>query len=380
MILTKDDHFDIIKELAAIRAPAGLEDKRAEKFIELAKKYIPDINVIKDKRGNAIIKIKSSLEGEKDYPHEKIAIFGHLDEIGATVARLNPEGTLSIQKRGGIEARHFLAKRVQIYTLNDRWVNGVVMGRTIHAVPAENRESKAQLENLQIFVGAADKKDLENMGIHVGAPVVFTGYTEYLNESINKDIVISNSLDNIGSLAIIIDLAAKLNNHPLNAEIVLVATVREEVGREGALHFARDYKPNIAIAIDFGVVEKGPNTYDCGGALNQGPFIVWTESSGREIFDYKLTREFVKVAEDKLIQFQHGVFEHYGSDSGLIQKELGIPSVLIAFPMLMGHNVPEIMALSEIEKASRLIHAWIDYKYLILKGIKLKLAEGSRLE
>ena len=59
------------------------------------------------------------------------------------------------------------------------------------------------------------------------------------------------------------------------------------------------------------------------------------------------------------LRYQNGVFMYYGSDAGVIQSNLGVPSLLIAPPMLAGHNVPEVIALSEIYHCVDLLDAWL---------------------
>ena len=67
----------------------------------------------------------------------------------------------------------------------------------------------------------------------------------------------------------------------------------------------------------------------------------------------------MEIANKNKIQYQDGVFEFYGSDAGITQKHLGIPSALIGIPTMFSHNVPEISTLSGIEAAAELIFQYI---------------------
>ena len=227
--ILKEDLFDFVKEMAAIRAPSGLENARVKKFIDLMKKYVSANQIDHDSLGNVIIRIPSKLDTAL-----KIMIVGHIDEIGATVLKIKEDGRLLFQKRGGFETRWLISKRVFIYTLQGKWVQGVVLGRTIHAMPPGEREKALpDMNSLEIFLGADSAAEIKELGIHVGAPIVFEGYTDYLNADLNKDLIISNSLDNILSLAAFLVLAARIGKeNPYGVELVLVAAVREEIGRE----------------------------------------------------------------------------------------------------------------------------------------------------
>lgn len=358
--ISKEELFVSIKEIAAIRAPSGLENARAKKFIDLMKKYISADQIDQDPLGNVIIRIPSKRENAP-----KIMIVGHIDEIGATVLKIKEDGRLLFQKRGGFETRWLISKRVYIYTLQGKWVQGVVLGRTIHAMPPGEREKALpDMNSLEIFLGADSAAEIKELGIHVGAPIVFEGYTDYLNADLNKDLIISNSLDNILSLAAFLELAARIGKeNPYGAEIILVAAVREEIGREGSAIIAEKIRPNVCIGIDFGTAETAKNAIDSGATLKGGPIIVWAEEQGLGVFDYNLAKQFVEAADLKSIPYQHGLMTFYGSDAGIIQKKLGIPSVLIAPPLFAGHNVPEIASLTEIYRCTDLIIAWLDYKY-----------------
>jgi putative aminopeptidase FrvX len=364
VIIPKDEMFQIIKDLAEKRAPSGLEQKRSNHFKILIQKMLKEkkFQISTDRLGNVIVRIPPT---EKNINVPKICFIGHSDEIGGTIYKIKKNGRLLFQKRGGFEARWLISKKVAILTLEGKWINGVILGRTIHAIPASARIKKnPEVNQLEVYIGVESIEEVEKIGIHIGAPLVIEGYTQYLNSDLNKDIILSNSLDNIVSLTCLLELAARLNDYEFNADIYLVSAVREEIGREGSLYAARNINPDLCVAIDFAVVESEKDAIDCGGKLNGGPMIVWAEAQGKGILDYNLAREFVGIAKKKNLKFQNGVFEFYGSDSGILQKSLGIPSLLIAVPMLCGHNIPEIISISEIYSCVDLIIAWLNEKYL----------------
>lgn len=361
--------FKLIKELAAIRAPSGLEEARIQHFIQQINSLIPSTWINRDKLGNVIITIpaksKSSKDASPTLQVPRIAIVAHLDEIGGTVYKIQKNGRIFFTKRGGYESRWLISKQISILTLDGDWINGIILGRTTHAIPPEARNKSApNVQELEIFIGAESEEEVIKAGIHVGAPVVFENKTEYLNPKIDPELVISNSFDDIVGLCVLLELAARFEkSNPFNVELVLAAVVREEIGREGAIYLGRNLHPDICIGVDFGVIESDKNGLDCGGQLKKGPMITWAEAEGRGIFDYNLVRDMVLTAQNANLPFQQGVFEYYGSDAGILQKEFGIPSVLIGIPMLAGHNNLELIALSEIGKAADLIWTWLEKKY-----------------
>ena len=355
----------IIKNLAKERAPSGLEEARAQVFKEEMETILKNTNipVEKDSLGNAFVKF----EGQN--PTRSLAIFAHLDEIGGTIRKINKDGTLEFSKRGGYETRWIISRVVKILNKDDKWINGVIEGRSTHSTPNKLRNKESiELYEQKIFIGAENKEGvLNSYKIHIGAPFVFSGIFDVLNPEISDDIIAGYSMDNLVAVTSLVSLTQKIKDGMLNSNeklsnefnIYIVATTREEIGTEGALFFARNKKIDHVIAIDIGLVADFSGAVSSGIKLQGGPVIIWQERTGVGILDYKACKKIVKIAEEIDLKYQDGVCEFYGSDAGNAQKWLGIPSILVGIPVLYSHNVPEISTLSGIEAAATLIYNYL---------------------
>jgi putative aminopeptidase FrvX len=362
--LNKKDILNIIKTLASQRAPSGMEKNRGELFKREIEKFLigKEIPVKTDTFGNYYVKFKGTT-GKK-----AIAILSHIDEIGGTVRRIKKNGTLEFSKRGGYEGRWLVSRKIQILNKQGAWINGVIAGRSTHSTPSKLR-GKELIDPLEmeIYIGADNKEEVINdYKIHIGAPIVFSGEFGLLNPEVNDDIIAGYSMDNLAALTCNIVLTEKIVGNLVDNfgsikipyDIFIVATTREEIGTEGALFFVKNNPIDRVIGIDIGIVAE-PKSVSSDIKLNNGPVIVWQDSLGKGVYDYKFCKDLSNIAEKNKIAYQNGVFEMYGSDAGKTQKWLGIPSALIGIPVKFSHNVPEISTLSGIEATAELIYHYI---------------------
>ncbi|NHJ25997.1 MAG: hypothetical protein EAX89_15580 [Candidatus Lokiarchaeota archaeon] len=363
--MNKKEILKILKNLAVKRAPSGLENARGEIFKQELEHFLQnkDIPVNIDTLGNVYIK----LEGLN--PKKSIAVYAHLDEIGGTIRKINKSGTLEFSKRGGYEGRWIVSREIQILNKDNKWIKGVIEGRSVHSVPQDLRnKEKIEAHEQKIFIGARDINEVKNLyKVHVGAPFVFSGSFGLLNPEFDDDIIAGYSLDNLVAVTCLILLTEKIINNLSNEEgklqkdynLYIVGTTREEIGTEGALFFSRHINIDHVIAIDIGIVADFSGSVNSDIKLRGGPVITWQELIGTGVFDFESCKKLAIIAEKNHISFQDGIFEYYGSDAGKTQKWLGIPSILVGIPTMYSHNVPEISTLSGIENAAELVYQYL---------------------
>ncbi|GAB4317586.1 MAG: M42 family metallopeptidase [Promethearchaeota archaeon] len=274
------------------------------------------------------------------------------------------DGRIRISARGGFESRWMIGQRVRILCRAGSWIDGFVCGRSAHGVPAKDRDKPIPpVEELEVYVGAENREDVESLGAHPGAPVTFAGQIEPLNPDYFPGVVAGPSMDDLCAVVAMLGFMDRTWRALTRSTLHFVATTREEMGGLGAVAAARRLEPTHVLALDIGVVESAPEAIPTGVKLGGGPVVVWQDSSGRNVYDYDSCNELVDCAREVGLPVQEAVFQFYGSDASHVQSALGVPANLVAIPTMFSHNVPEVVDLRDVECCERLVARWLEKRW-----------------
>ncbi|OLS12337.1 MAG: aminopeptidase [Promethearchaeota archaeon CR_4] len=347
--------FDVLTQLSQTRAPVGLEKERAKIFMNIATALNNGrFEITRDEYGNVIC--------HRNGVGPKVLLCAHLDEIGGTVLNVQKNGRLKFTNRGGVQTRWLVSQEVLIMNDAGKWVNGIICGKAAHSIPPEKRnKTSIDFQDLEIFIGAETALQVSQAGIHAGSPIIFAGDIKRLNPGINPEIISGPAMDDLVGVVTLLQVMEIAQDLDLSVDIYLAATVREEVGGQGAIYAARAIKPNMVIAIDIAIIEKAPETWDYGLEFTPSTAIVWQDSLGRTVYNYQACTDLKQIAGKKGIPVQDAAFQFYGSDSGHVQEALGIQAVLLAIPTLFSHNVPEVSRLDAIRNCAQLLIEWLKH-------------------
>jgi len=152
-------------------------------------------------------------------------------------------------RNGGSDQQIAPSKRVNIHTKKGI-VKGVFGWPAIHTRQRnpDGKEVQPKVDNIFIDCGARSKKEVEDLGIHVGNVITFDENFEELN----YDYYVCRAMDNrIGGFMIAeVARLLKENKDKLPFGLYIVNAVQEEVGLRGAEMVAKRIKPNVAIITD----------------------------------------------------------------------------------------------------------------------------------
>src|ERR1051325_13564 len=162
-------------------SPTGFEAKGQKLWLDYIKPYIDEHYV--DNYGTAV----GVINPKADY---KVVIEAHADEISWFVHYITKDGFIYLRRNGGSDHQIAPSKRVNIHT-DKGIVKGVFGWPAIHVRDAA-REEAPTLKNIFIDIGAASKKEVDSMGVHVGCVITFE---DELIE-MNKKWWVGRALDN----------------------------------------------------------------------------------------------------------------------------------------------------------------------------------------
>jgi putative aminopeptidase FrvX len=344
-LLTPQSHT-FLKEYLNNISPTGFEYLGQKRWLDYLAPYIDESMV--DPYGTAV----GIVNAEANF---KVVIEAHADEISWFVNYVSPEGLIYLKRNGGVDHQVAPSKRVMIYGKKGP-VKAVFGWPAIHTrlgAPG-TPEPQPKVENLFLDCGARNRKEVEALGIHIGAVAV---YEEGFDE-LAYDYYIGRAMDNrIGGFMIAeVARLIKENKKKLPFALYVVNAVQEEIGLRGAEMIARRIKPDIAIVTDVTHDTTTPminKMIEGECACGKGPSLAYGPAVHNKLLDH-----VQQVAEKNKIPVQlRAVSRSTGTDTdSFAYANDGCPSVLISIPLRYMHTTVEMLHKSDIENTIRLMY------------------------
>jgi putative aminopeptidase FrvX len=284
----------------------------------------------------------------------RVMLAGHIDEIGVIVTHIDDGGRLRFTGIGGWDPQVLVGQRVRLRAQGGEIV-GVIGKKAIHLMEPEERKKASQIKGLWIDIGAKDADEAKGM-VRVGdAGVLDQPLIELPNSR-----VVSRSVDNrMGAFVVLEALRLLSEEEGLNAEVVAVACVQEEIGLYGARGAAFGLDPHAAIAVDVTHATDTPGiSKDENGdhELGSGPVIARASNLSPLVSD-----GLIAAAEAAEIPYTlQADSRSTGTDADAIQfQRAGIATGLVSCPNRYMHSPNEMVAVEDVENCARVIAAYI---------------------
>jgi len=339
-------------------SPTGFESSGQQIWLDYMKPYID--SYFTDNYGTAV----GVINPEAEY---KVVIEAHADEISWFVNYITDDGYIYVIRNGGSDHQIAPSKRVNLHTPKGI-VKGVFGWPAIHVREKES-ESTPTLKNIFIDVGASNKQEVLDMGIHVGTVATFDDEIFKLNGKY----WCGRALDNRIGGYMIAQVARKLKEEgkKLPFGLYVVNAVQEEIGLRGAEMIAAKIKPDVAIITDvchdthspmYDKKLQGDQKSGNGPVLTYGPAV-----------QNNLLNMLIDVAEKNEIPFQRSAASRStGTDTdAFAYSNEGVPAALISLPLKYMHTTVETAHETDIEQVIDLMYQFLvqlesghDFRYL----------------
>lgn len=332
-----------LKQLLTTPGPSTQETRPAKVWREEAATFADEIRT--DLRGNTFAILNGGAP--------RVLLAGHIDEIGVIITHIDDQGFLWFTNVGGWDPQVLVGQRIRLLGKTGELI-GVIGKKAIHLMKPDEREKASKLEDLWIDIGVKSKAEaLEHVRVGtvgvIDAPLYEFPYGR----------IVSRSLDNrIGAYTVLEALRLLSIDRPV-ATVAAVATTQEEITLAGAETSAFSFDPQIAIAVDVTHATDYPSSdkkLRGEAGLGTGPAIGTGSVNSPVIHEMIL-----QVAEQHQIPYTIKVNPSAsGTDADVIYKARGgVATAVISIPNRYMHSPNEMIELSDVENAAKLIAAFV---------------------
>lgn len=343
MKIINDASLKFLEEYLNNAAPTGYEAEGQKIWMDYLRPYVDEF--ITDSYGTAVGVINP------DAPF-KVVIEGHSDEISWYVNYITDEGLIYVIRNGGSDHQIAPSKWVNIHTKKGL-VKGVFGWPAIHTRRG-GKEEVPKLDNIFIDIGAKNKEEVTEMGVHVGCVITYPDQFHVLND--NK--FVCRAIDNRAGGFMIAEVARLLheNKKKLPFGLYITNSVQEEVGLRGAEMITQRLNPDIAIVTDVCHDTSTPminKKVEGQTKIGDGPVISYAPAVHNILRD-----RIVDTAEKNKIPFQRLASSRVtGTDTdAFAYSNGGIPSALISLPLRYMHTTVEMVQKEDVEGVIQLIY------------------------
>ena len=333
------DILSVINKLSEHPSPSGFELSASVRCANLMSRFLDSTDP--DKLGNVYGIRKCGKRKAKC-----LLLDAHIDEIGLIVTGMH-DGFLTFSTLGGVDPRILPAGEVTV--LSDPPRCGIITASPPHLQTAKEMENSLSIDDLYIDIG-----EIPDEGIAIGTPVVFNSQPVKLRENY----ISARALDDRASLAAILRAIEMLKGKKLTFDIVVSATVQEEVGCRGATVAGYAINPDWAVVVDVThATTPGADkssTFDAGSGVCIGVGPNMTR---------RMSDALTSVAKDKKIPHTIEVCSgNSGTNAWSLQTvREGIATGLLSIPLKYMHTPVETVKKNDIEATAKLIYEFVLY-------------------
>ena len=291
-----------------------------------------------------------------------VMVAGHMDEVGLIVKQITNKGMLKLLNAGGLNGEIFISQVLNVHTKK-----GIIKG-VVGAIPPHMKTTQnTSIEDLILDIGATSKAEALEFGVELGNMVL---YPNPFNYTANKKRVISKAVDNRFGCGLALEAIKYFHNKELPYNIVIGATVQEEVGLRGAETITNLINPDVFIALDASPVN---DIVDDSGFGKLGSGFLIRMYDPRNIMQKSMLDYFTNLAVKNNLKHQHflsmggtDAAKAYDLNEGTLATTIGLPARYI-------HSTAAMFDLADLEEAKKML-------FLVLRKLNPKVIKKLKEE
>jgi putative aminopeptidase FrvX len=294
----------LLADLLAVPSPSGREESMAG----IVRRELDTLGFTHETDGAGSVLVR--LDGRS--PDAPLCCYAsHMDEIGVVVTAVEPDGSLRVNRTGGLMPWKIGEGPVEILGDHESIIGVLSMGSTHGAGADKNRIT---WENVRLLTGLSPAQ-LKAAGVRPGSTGVPTrerrGPVLFGDES--DPLVAAWTFDDRAGVALLLRLLARIKDEGIRPyhPTLIAFTASEEVGGQGAKNVVRREQPQTFIAVDGAPIPPGtPLKLD-------GRPAIWSKDRVAH-YDQRLVRAFCQAAQEAGTECQPVVYDGAASDASLV--------------------------------------------------------------
>lgn len=341
------DSFSFLEQLLETPSPSGFEQAIQRVVKKRASKFADEVSL--DVHGNLTAVFNPAGK-------VRVMLAGHCDQIGMMVTYIDEQGFIYVNQIGGIDSAVLPGTNLTVHT-DSGPIDGIIGFKPVHLTTAAERGKPIEFSKVWVDIGAKSGEEARKL-VSMGDPITFKlGVTKLRN-----DIIASPGCDNKVGTFVVMEamrlVAQKIkgaNKKKFPVALYSVSTVQEEIGLRGARTSCYGIDPHVGIAVDVTHASDNPGAearkigtikMGAGAGVARGPNI-----------NPVLETLIRNTAKKKRIPMQlYASPGATGTDANAMQiSRAGIAAGLISIPNRYMHTPVEVVNLSDLETASKLL-------------------------
>lgn len=336
---------EFLIELLRATGPSGHEVAAAQVWRQACSQFAAEVST--DVVGSSVARVPGTAGGPR------LAVIGHIDEIGLHVSHIDSDGYLRFGQVGGWDPMVLIGQRVRVQA-RDGAIPGVIGRKPIHLLKDEDRKQVPEIKELHIDIGAADG-DAARQRVRIGDVATIDAEPVELT----SERLVSRALDNRVGCFVAAEtarLVAEQGGAP--GDVLAMAVAQEETSFAGSQTSAFAHEPDVAVVVDLTFATDQPGI-ELGEMtehkLGSGPVI------GRGTTLHPGVFELLHDAADAdgIAFTVESLGRRTGTDADAVHlSRSGVPTGLVSVPCRYMHSPVEMVCPADIDAAARLIAAF----------------------